>query len=407
MVETMNRLAELKSAEGLTAREFVSISALAVVLSSGVEGASKQKMLRSREVAAVLLHLVVLRHCGLQQRSFAKPEFGKMATTNTAFLAEFFDTTRDGLTAWFEGDHSNLEWDTFDLFDGCLYLNVFTALSNTRLPQQFSEELARMAQLLSTLSGAHIDIDALLDLSADTADTASNIDPPCQDRPPETTPPVLPFNHPIMDQHLSDVRLQTDSILTESSISGKIFQELAHWHNARAPVDPKHVPKPRGFFAKKRHQKFMSDTMAYSASLTGASGKNIDPETIVVQDPTAKLRIPATGRPIIKEKEKVPRTKNGVNKSNKQKALEHGEARRQEKQAALSQSVAASWRERCREFEKQPSLVKRYLRTEAYALALSNSHWQIVGSEALLYLVDVLLQMPSSPQTPNSSGKHP
>jgi hypothetical protein len=327
MTETMKRAVELGIAEKLTVREFVSICALAVVLSSsGVQEIDDSGMARQREAAAVLLHLVVLRHCGLPQRSFAKQEPGTSATTNTAFLAELFEAAWDGLTSWFEGSLTNLKWDAFDLFDGRLYLNVSAALSgNTPLPQQLSQEFAQMAQLLSVLSS--VNIGTLTNPPAGTEEAASDVDTSCQDHPSETIPPVLPFNNPIMDKHLADVRLESNGVLSESSISGKIFQELAHWHNARKPVDPKHVAKPKGFFAKKRHQEFMSDTIAYSASLTGASGKNIDPETIVVHNPTAKLKTPASESHSTKEKKKVPRTKE-VTKSNKQKALEHGEARR-------------------------------------------------------------------------------
>jgi hypothetical protein len=52
-------------------------------------------------------------------------------------------------------------------------------------------------------------------------------------------------------------------------------------------------------------------------------------------------------------------------------------------------------------------LVKRYLRAEVHASGLSGSHWQIVGSEVLLYLGDVLLQMQSNPQTPKYVGEYP
>jgi hypothetical protein len=405
MAETMKRATELGIAEKLTARELVSICALALVLASGDQKANDTGMPWHLQAATVLLHLVVLRHCGLPQRSFAKQELGSIATTNTTFLAQFFEAARDGLTAWFDGGLANLQWDCFDLFDGRLYLNVSTVLSGAPLPPQVSREFAQLAQQLSVLSGE--DIDPLFGLSVDTVETASDIDPPCQDRSPETMPAVLPFSHPTMDQHLADVQLQSDDVLSKSSVSEKIFQELTHWHNARNPVDPKHIAKPKGFFAKKRHQEFMSDTIAYSASLTGSSGKNIDPETVVVQTSKAKSRTPAAGPHVASKKEKPPRTKKEVPKSNKQRALEQGEARRLEKQAVLSQSVAASWRERCLEFEKQPSLVKRYLRAEVHASGLSGSHWQIVGSEVLLYLGDVLLQMQSNPQTPKYVGEYP
>jgi hypothetical protein len=406
MAETMKRAIELGIAEKLTAREFISVCALALVLASGDQKANDTGMPWQRQAAAVLLHLVVLRHCGLPQRSFAKQELGTIATTNTAFLAQFFEAARDGLTAWFDGRLANLQWDGFDLFDGRLYLSVSTALSGAPLPPQISREFAQIAQQLSALSGADIDPSFGPSVGG-TVETAGDIDPPCQGRPPQTMPAVLPFNHPTMDRHLADVRLQSDDVLSESLVSEKIFQELTHWHNARKPVDPKHIAKPKGFFAKKKHQELMSDTIAYSASLTGSSGKNLDPETVVVQSSKAKSRTPAAGPHVATNTEKPPRTKKAVPKSNKQRALEQGEARRLEKQAVLSLSVAASWRERCLEFENHPSLVKRYLRAEMHSSGLSRSHWQIVGSEVLLYLGDVLLQMQSNPQTPESAGEHP
>ena len=360
-------------------------------------------MPQQREAAVLLFHLVVLRHCGLLQRSFAKQELGTVATTNTAFLAQVFEAARDGLTAWFEGSLADLKWDAFDLFDGRLYLNVCAALAaGIPWPQQLPREFTQMAKLLSALSGVRVDMYALSDLSVDTAASASgDVDQP------EAMPSVLPFSHPVMDQHLADVRFQSSGVLSNSSVSGKIFQELAHWHNTQAPVDPKHVAQSRGFFAKKKHQEFMSGTIAYSASLTGASGKNIDPETIVVLDPTAKRRTLATGPHSARGKEQVPKMKKEVPKSNKQRALEHGESRRLEKQSLLTQSVAASWGERCLEFDKQPSMAKRYLKAEKYASTLSSCHWQIIGAEVLLYLGDVLLRMQSSPQTLKSVGEHP
>jgi len=265
-----------------------------------------------------------------------------------------------------------------------------------------------MTNLLRFLSG--VDIAASFGLLAGTAETVSDVGSPQQPYPAEAMPSVLPFSHPVLDQHLADVRLQSNGVLSESSTSGKIFQELAHWHNAKSPLDPKHVAKPpKGKYAYKKVQMLMSDTIAYSASLTGASGKTIDPETIIVDTSTAKPRTAATGPHSTRDKEReiAHRMKKEVPKSNKQKALEHGQARRLEKQATVSQSVVAGWKDRCLEFEMQTSMVKRYLRAERYSSALSSSHREVVGAEVLLYLGDVLLRMQSSSGTPKSSGEHP
>ncbi|KAJ4307321.1 hypothetical protein N0V88_000704 [Collariella sp. IMI 366227] len=170
---------------------------------------------------------------------------------------------------------------------------------------------------------------------------------------------------------------------------------MTHWHNSKVPLDPKHVPKAKGYFAAKRHQQFMSDTIAYSASLSGASGKNIEPESIVVQNLLAKLKIPT------RAKEQTPRTKKEPPKSNKQKALEYGKALQLEKLAIKSHSVVAIWKERCLEFDKQPLLFRRYLRAEKYASNLSSANWQIIGAEVLLYLGDVLFDSAPDPRVPS------
>lgn len=400
MSEMMKRAAESELADGLTAREFISICALATVLSSSVEETGDVGIPQQREAAAVLLHLVVLRHYGLAQRSFAKQESGAVATTNTPFLTAFFDAAGNGLAAWFEGSLVDLKWDAFDLFDGRLYLDVSAALFGTLLPQELSQGFTQMVKLLKVLVLGSVDIDALLSASESSVKQTSE----SRDTPLELTSTVLPFSHLIMDQHLADVQLQSTGVASQSTVSEKIFEELANWRDAKPLIDPKHIAKPKGFFAKKKHQQFMSDTIAYSASLTGASGKNIDPETIIAQDATANTKASTTVSHNTKKTEKAPKAKEGP-KTNKQKAHEKAEALMLEKQAVVSRSVAASWKERCLEFAKEPSLVKRYLKAEKYFLALSSLHRQMVGAEVLLYLGDVLLQMQSDPQTPKSASK--
>jgi hypothetical protein len=399
----IKRVAELGAAKTLTAREFLSICALAVVLSSSLQETSNAAISQQCEAAAVLLHLVLLRHLALGQRSFPAGTAKTLATTSSSFLTRVFEAVRDGLTAWFNASMAHLKWDAFDLFDGRLYLNVCAALSDdTPWPSEVPDEFAQMAQLLSRVSGVRVDVYTLSGLAVDpeaAAATAEAIDKP------EPTPLVLPFSHPVMDKYLADVRLRSDDILSQSLTRGKIFQEITHWHNSRAPLDPKHVPKAKGYYAAKRHQKFMSDTIAYSASLIGASGKNIEPEIIVVQTAPAKLKTATTRLLPAKAKEQAPGTTKKGPKGNKQRALEHGEVLRLEKLAVKSQSVAATWKERCLEFDKQPSLFKRYLGAEKYASNLSFANWQIIGAEVLLYIGDVLLRIQSNPLTPKRLGE--
>jgi len=414
MLEAMKKLAALDAARDLTAREFISLSALVSVLSSPVDtgtgGETTDEIPRHKQAVALLLHLSALHHCSLEQRSFAKE--GPVGGMNTAsrFLTDFFDAARGGLASWLSGDFADREWDAFDMFDGRLLINISVWLkSNTALPSQFSPRVVQMTKLVDKLCNTDMSA-ALLSMLGQT-DGATAISNPTVsqtgNQPAEMVPSVLPFNHPIVDQYLKDVRLRPDSDITESTVSGKIFQELQHWHNARKPLDPKYVAKPLDFKAARRHQRQMAGTMEYAASLTGASGKVLEPEIITVLEQTGsgKKKLPPPKHAAGAQKAKETGADKRAPKSNKQKALEHGDARKQEKLAILSRSVAAVWKERCMEFEKQPSLVNRFLKAEKYLVSLSSDHEQIIGSEVLLYLGNVLLQIQRSPQTPKSAGK--
>lgn len=402
VVKAMERLASLEQAKGLSARELISIGALSVALSSGS---------REDEAASVLLHLVVMRHSSLNQRGFANPEKsgGRPTTKGTPtqeFQREFFDAAREGLTGWFSGAFKDRKWDGYDLFDGRLYNNVKEQLSKiASLPKELSEDLAKLSGVLKAVSNT--DIPDKLTKASSSAPTK----PAGKSAAASPTLAVLPFKHPVVDKYLSHVKLDTTGVLQESAAAPKVFHELTHWHNAKKPVDPKAIAKPPGFWARKRNQKFMADTIAYSASLTGAAGKNIDPETIVVfhgpsEGRAAKAPAPKPAQPQAKPQAKGPKKKEAP-KSNKQKALETSEARRLEKLQVTSQAAISVWRERCPEFEKQLTMVKSFLKAERYYVFLSSTHRQVVGSEVLLYLSNVLLRIQGNPKTPRPSGKHP
>lgn len=126
MTEAMNKLAGVEGALDLTARDFISLYALSVVLSSlPTESRSASNYVSTmRQAVAVMVHLAALRQCGLAQRSFAKQKPAGSLSTNTQFLTSFFDAARDSLSSLPEGCFPDLPWDAFDLFDGRLYINV-------------------------------------------------------------------------------------------------------------------------------------------------------------------------------------------------------------------------------------------------------------------------------------------
>jgi len=412
MLKIMKKLDALDAARDLTAREFISLSALASVLLSPLDADIREEITdgipRHKQTVALLLHLSALRHCSLEHRSFAKEGQVGAMDTGSRFLTNFFDAAQAGLAYWFSADFADRRWDAFDLFDGRLFINISAWLeSDATIPCRLSLRTMQMAKLVDELGNANT-VDALSSIPLQTdgaAGIANPIGPHIGNQPPEIAPSVLPFNHPIMDQFLEDVWLRLNKNITTSPVLGKIFQELQHWHNAHKPLDPKHVAKPLDFRAARRYQRLMAGTLEYAASLTGTSGKVLEPEVIITLQQMGngkKKSLPkhAASTP----KRKGARTDESAQKSNKQKALEEGDARKQEKLAVLCRSAAAVWRERCVEFENQPSLVKRFLQVETYLASLPPAHEQIIGSEVLVYLVNVLLQLRRSPKTPKSAG---
>lgn len=413
MAEAMNKLGGMENAQHLTARERISLCALSAVLSSPPTdfGSGVDTIPTARQALAIITHLAALRQCGLAQRSFSKREPVESLSSSTQFLTFFFDATSDCLCSLPEILLLDMPWDAFDLFDGRLYLNILGSMGAGSHPwvQKLLPRASEMVKILDALVGGtrRPGVSDILSQAEELASLNPSEPPLClQSRQPEPAPSLLPFSHPIIDPYLTAVRLSA-GVMSESSVSQSIFKELAHWHNSRVPLDPKHVAKPRGFWAQKRHQKLMSDTMAYSASLTGASGKIIEPEVVVtVAEVAAKKNIPIkTPHTVAKKPEgRDARTSSTGNKSNKQKALEQADARRQEKLTVVLRSVAAAWRARCVEFEREPSLIRRFNRAEKYLVSLSSGHEQVVGSEALLYLGHVLLQLRRSSNTPENLG---
>jgi hypothetical protein len=409
--EDMSSLSGI-SGDFLSAREIITLYALSKVLRSEEGRVAKR-------TAVALVHLVALRHFKLSQRSFANTNLN-LGPHHDAFMRKFSFAASCALQGWFEGQFSSAAWDAFDLFDGRVYLQVSSSYATLDLPDQLHKEILRLAEMLKSWSG--VDISA--HLPQQHAKTQARGGPHTDGTKPrreamrrkDHISSVLPFSHPVMDRYLQPVKVQTAE-LSELPPVPKIFQELTHWHNAKKPLDPKFIPKPPGFFARKRNQKFMADTIAYSASLSGSSGKIIDPEIIVVQSqaPDKKPKAQTSSGPdwkaalkeksAAKSKKPAPNTKKQPAKSGKEKAREEVAALNAVKSEAKSTAVVAFWAKRCAEFEKEPSLTRRYAKARKYLLEVSSMHGTAVGSEVSLYLCHVLTLLRNSKSASKRSGK--
>jgi hypothetical protein len=396
----------------LSAREIITLYALSRVLQSGHE----QKKNIKRRVAVHLVHLVIIRYSNIAERSVST-KGAQLGSLHDDYMRQFTDAASCALWEWFQGKFALVPWDAYDLFDGRVYCQVSLGFLDLILPGPLHGGVMQLAKLLRQLSG--IDISRFLPAKGQNAGTNSRTggrQTQTKQQVPVGLPvdPVLPFSRPVLDPFLKPVHVKTANP-SKLPAASKIFEELTHWHNAKKPLDPKFIPKPPGFLAKRRNQKFGADTIAYSASLTGSSGKIIKPETIVVeaQATDKKSKAPVSSAPdwkaALKEKSgaktKTPVNKKQPVKGGKKDAQEAAEALNASKDEKRSVAIVASWAARCAEFEREPSLAKRYAKAQKFLQNLSTAHAEAVGSEVSLYLCRALALLRSSHDISPRSGK--
>ena len=100
---------------------------------------------------------------------------------------------------------------------------------------------------------------------------------------------VLPFNHLVLDKHLSSIQLDIkEDQRAKGTKSQRVFDEVTHWHNSRKKLNSgKHVTKtamtPKEEMRFQRSiQRFHAEMTRYAESLTNSDGIGLTPENIIV-----------------------------------------------------------------------------------------------------------------------------
>jgi hypothetical protein len=343
---------------------------------------NSQKYMRD-SVAAHLIHLSIIRRLDLAQRSCRDVTLSDL---EQSCLDDFFQSFSNISITVVENTSVDGRWDVFDLIDGRIMRHIVRHLPDLLLPKDIAMDVHKLADLIYNLT---------------QVDVSESI-PKCHvkggdvvDLPEEginASLPVLPFSHPVLDEYLSPVNVST-APSKEPNIAANIFEEISHWHNARLPVDPRHAPKPKGFFARRREQNLKKGIIAYSASLTNATGKTINPE-IVPPASAAKHqrnqgRNKTSAEAGIVSQHHAKRAAQG----GRQKALVEAERIGTDKTKHRTAAVREAWGERYGGFEKETSMDKRCLKVKKYLADLSNEEMSIVGGEATLYLCNAIVLM--------------
>ncbi|KAI1180970.1 hypothetical protein F4777DRAFT_527676 [Nemania sp. FL0916] len=361
--------------------ELVIAGALSRILTE--QSAEQHKLM----ALAIALHSVIIRHTCLTERTMA----AATAQNADAFLRNF---CREALVI-IESDLGSsmtgvMNWDIFDMVDGRLFLSLYNVLAKGGLiPAVLVDQAKPLLTCIENWSGV-----SLLECSSQQISNSLTVKGPTMALSSSLlTAPIPPFDHEMLNAYLTSVHIQTTQIL-EGVNECKVFQELTHWHNAKRAVDPKAKPKKLGFFAMRRAQRFMADTLAYSASLTNATGKFIEPKTIV-RAPARPLKKAPPKQTIPNSSKKPPghgakkKTRTGTGKESAHEAALFTQARKLEKK---NTATFRHWKTLCDEFSQETMLAKRFQKATKHFLNLNHEDRMTIGAEVSLYMCDTLFR---------------
>ncbi|KAH8671458.1 P-loop containing nucleoside triphosphate hydrolase protein [Xylariales sp. PMI_506] len=398
----MKQLKCLSQDKALTAREGVTLCAVAMVVSVDT---STDIARRKQQVADFLAHIAILGISTISQRSFSEA-FSLLAPEDEEFLAQVSLAAQCVLEYW-DGEGLKLAvWDAYDLLDGRMFAQIRNGRLKTKLADGFCVDFARLVAVFRSLQDFDVSTDyptlRLYEPNAPPTDIVSH----GMENSNLATSTVLPFSHPIIDKYLYKVQLETNYTL-ELPTASKICQELTHWHNAKRPIDPKFRHALPGFRARKLHQKRMADMIAYSASLTGANGKIISPEPIIICGLTESKgsKKTASNHNAIGGGSRAATGKQKQLPGGRKEALQAARSLKQDKIDKKSTDIVSYWSRYCTELETESSLVKRYIKAEKYLQSIPVDH-SSVCAEVYLYLCHILVLAQASNQDISMNGIH-
>ncbi|KAI1352780.1 hypothetical protein F5Y01DRAFT_313444 [Xylaria sp. FL0043] len=345
---------------------------------------------------AMILHTVIVSNTRLAERSLALTLSMRSGATGK-LVSRFLEQFCDKIITILESDRTppltkGLNWDTFDIIDGRLFLSLHRVLvRGDPIPKTLVDMATPLITCVEDWSGISLLDNSCLKYSADS-ETEKLLAKPAISHYDPLRATVLPFSHELLNGFLAPIELQTTH-LQEDANEGKVFRELTHWHNSKRVLDSKKIQKKPGFFARKRNQKFMADTLVYSASLMNATGKVIKPKTIVTEIPAAHLKkalpehvVSGPSKRVIASKGKK-QTHSGSGKDSAHETALLIQARKSEKR---NSATFRHWQNLTRELSQEKELIKRFQKANKYFLGLNMEDQAAVGAEVSLYLCDTL-----------------
>jgi superfamily II RNA helicase len=368
---------------GLTERVILTI----LVLGRMLEG----KLVAESLAASFLAHAVLIGLTPLPKRRLrpsSQHDYEK--SSMNIFLADFARLSDALLSenAWTEWmSTNNVVCDISDLVDGRLCEAVFADPIIYTLDTQQISTFVKFAHALCAVSGFHL---KPLSSAPATKMSYQSINGSIAN---DLT--ILPFTNPVFDKHLISINIRTAPLKASERQSGRIYQEVTHWHNARRRLDPKATlqtpatekEKKRGL---RRNQFFMAEMQAYAASLTNAAGKALEPEILTVSGSTypESLKDTKAAKPAADKAQKTKATPN-----RKKAMLEDIAANKAIKDNQTDEKIFSAWRTVRKNLDAERSLQSKYLKIQAYLRDLSEAKRSVLQCEVELHLLCILVEM--------------
>lgn len=183
--------------------------------------------------SAFLLHVLLLKHMPLAQRSLPLIVFDKaFEDQSNTFLS-----TVAGISSQLLEEYELLG-SSIDVVDGRLFRVLLQAMCDGSVEKQLSEQvLTEWNSITSVVQNATQKSLSLKGSSAPASSETSTIE-----QASSHDLSVLPFSSSVFDKHLECIQVKADTTIDARLGSMKLYRETSHWQNYNKPQNPKAAP---------------------------------------------------------------------------------------------------------------------------------------------------------------------
>ena len=277
--------------------------------------------------------------------------------------------------------------DISDFVDGRLFKAVSSQLNAKAANIEVAKQFEELALALCAISGTHLKPNMSPGSKIAKAEVANGS--------LGNKPTILFFSNSVFDKHLASINLRVSSLNSSGRLSGRIYQEVSHWHNSKRKLDPKQnqimpTSEKEKFRALRRNQFFMAEMQAYAASLTNAAGKVLEPKIMTTTDKSIEtVKSTKSAQPIA---EKVQKSKASTNRKGmgKKQMLEDIAASKASKDSDRDEKWFSSWGTVRKNLESERQLQSKYIKVKAYLRELPDAKRSVLQDEVEYNLLCIL-----------------